>query len=47
MNKIIHGDCLDVLKTLPDNSVDTALTDPPYSVLVNHFITTSDKWKRK
>lgn len=25
-----HGDCLDVLKTLPDCSVDAVVTDPPY-----------------
>lgn len=24
------GDCLEVMKTLPDNSVDLVLTDPPY-----------------
>jgi len=24
------GDCLEVLKTLPDNSVDSVITDPPY-----------------
>jgi site-specific DNA-methyltransferase (adenine-specific) len=24
------GDCLEVLKTLPDNSVDSIVTDPPY-----------------
>lgn len=26
------GDCLDVLKTLPDNSVDAIVTDPPYGL---------------
>lgn len=26
-----HGDCLDVLRTLPDASVDAVVTDPPYS----------------
>lgn len=26
-----HGDCLDVLRTLPDGSVDAVITDPPYS----------------
>jgi len=25
------GDCLDYLRTLPDNSVDAVITDPPYS----------------
>lgn len=32
MNTIIHGDCLDVLKTLPDKSIDLVVTDPPYGV---------------
>lgn len=27
-----QGDCLDVLKTLPDNSVDAVVTDPPYGL---------------
>lgn len=26
------GDCLEVLKTLPDNSVDSVVTDPPYGL---------------
>ncbi len=31
MNKILQGDCLTVLKTLPPESVDLLLTDPPYN----------------
>lgn len=27
---IHHGDCLDVLATLPDQSIDAIVTDPPY-----------------
>ena len=27
---LYHGDCLDILKQLPDNSVDTCITSPPY-----------------
>lgn len=27
-----HGDCLKVLKTLPDNSVHAVVTDPPYGL---------------
>ncbi len=30
--KILHGDCLDRLKELPDNSVDSCVTDPPYGL---------------
>jgi site-specific DNA-methyltransferase (adenine-specific) len=28
---LYRGDCLDVLRTLPDDSVDAVITDPPYS----------------
>lgn len=31
-NKIINADCLDILKQLPDKSVDLILTDPPYTL---------------
>ena len=27
-----HGDCLELMKTIPDNSVDSILTDPPYNL---------------
>jgi site-specific DNA-methyltransferase (adenine-specific) len=30
--KLILGDCLEVLKTIPDNSVDSIVTDPPYGL---------------
>lgn len=30
MNEIILGDCLEVLKSLPDKSLDCVFTDPPY-----------------
>lgn len=29
---VIQGDCLDVLKTFEDNSVDSVVTDPPYGL---------------
>lgn len=32
INKIICGDCLEVMKEMPDNSVDLVLTDPPYGI---------------
>ena len=30
--RVIHGDCLDVLSTLADGSVDCVITDPPYNL---------------
>jgi len=32
MIKLLHGDCLKVLRTLADNSVDSIVTDPPYGL---------------
>ena len=32
LNQILKGDCIDVLKTLPDNSVDMVFADPPYNM---------------
>ena len=31
-SKLILGDCLEMLKTLPDGSVDAVVTDPPYGL---------------
>jgi site-specific DNA-methyltransferase (adenine-specific) len=31
-NTVIHGDCLEVLKGMADNSVDSIVTDPPYGL---------------
>ncbi len=31
LDQVIRGDCLDVLSTLPDNSVDLIVTSPPYA----------------
>ena len=30
--KLLHGNCIEVLKTLPENSVDSIVTDPPYGL---------------
>lgn len=32
MFNLIHGDCLEVMAELPDNSVDAVVTDPPYGL---------------
>ena len=38
VNKIYNADCMDILKQLPDKSVDLILTDPPY------FKIKSEEW---
>lgn len=37
-NKIFNGDCLAVLKTFPDNSIDCCVTSPPYYALRDYGI---------
>jgi hypothetical protein len=32
MVRLYHGDCLDILPTLSDGSVDAVVTDPPYGI---------------
>ena len=31
-NILYHGDCLEVMKSMPDNSIDSVITDPPYGL---------------
>lgn len=33
-NRILHGDCIEIMQHMPANSIDFILTDPPY--LVNY-----------
>lgn len=37
INKIICGDCLEVMKEMPDKCVDLVLTDPPYGIKITDF----------
>lgn len=30
--KLLQGDCLELLKDIPDNSIDLVVTDPPYCI---------------
>ncbi|MBC96399.1 MAG: site-specific DNA-methyltransferase [Halobacteriovoraceae bacterium] len=32
MLNLLNGDCLELMKTIPDKSVDMILTDPPYDI---------------
>jgi DNA modification methylase len=32
INQIICGDCIEVMKTWPDNCIDSIITDPPYGL---------------
>lgn len=37
MINLLHGDCLELMQEIPDNTIDLVLTDPPYG-------TTACKW---
>ena len=48
--KLIQGDCLEVMKALPDNSVDSCVTDPPYGLKFmgkkwDYNVPTVEQWK--
>ena len=50
MNTIINGDCVEVMKTLPEGCVDLVLTSPPYGVTVTYDVyddggSMEDYWK--
>jgi site-specific DNA-methyltransferase (adenine-specific) len=47
--QLLHGDCLELMKELPDNSVDLVLTDPPYNIGVTSSVngkTVVNKWDK-
>ena len=57
-NKIINGDCVEVMSKLPENSIDLIITSPPYSVniaydvyddntTINEYLDFSKKWLEK
>lgn len=36
MKQLLCGDCIEVMKSLPQNSVDVVITSPPYNVGLNY-----------
>lgn len=51
INQIINADCLDILRKLPDKSIDLVLTDPPYGIGIDgqkkYTNNQHPKWNRK
>lgn len=50
LNNIVHGDCLDVMRSLPDKCIDLIITSPPYNLLNStgnglKLNTKTGKWK--
>lgn len=47
-SQLIHGDCLEVIDKLPENSIDVCLTDPPYGIeYQSNRRLDKSKWKPK
>jgi site-specific DNA-methyltransferase (adenine-specific) len=43
MQEIYHGDCLEVMKGLKDNSIDMIYLDPPFFTNKKHSLTSKDR----
>lgn len=37
INKVYLGDCLEVMKNIPDKSIDLIVSDPPFGSTANHW----------
>ena len=38
-----QGDCLEVMKSIPDGSVDCAVIDPPYKIVAGGWVKSQSK----
>lgn len=47
INKIICGDCIEVMKLIPDESIDLVVTSPPYNLSIRKNPDKTDHWKGK
>jgi site-specific DNA-methyltransferase (adenine-specific) len=45
LNQILHGDCIEILSTLPENSVDVIFADPPYNLQLRNDLYRPDTSK--
>jgi len=45
LNQILHGDCIELLKSLPENSVDCIFADPPYNLQLRNDLYRPDMSK--
>lgn len=45
LNKIYHGDCVEMMKNIPDNSIDLIFADPPYNLQLNNELYRPDQTK--
>ena len=42
-NSIVHGNCLELLKQIPDKSIDLVFADPPYNLQIKKTLYRPDQ----
>lgn len=47
LNKVICGDCMTVMSEIPDNTIDTIITSPPYNLNIRKTFNNTENWKGK
>ena len=47
MIELRKGDCLEIMKDIPDKSIDLIVTDPPYKIVGNGFKAVAGKFKNR
>ena len=45
LNTIINGNCIDIMKSFPDNSIDVIFADPPYNLQLKNELSRPDSSK--
>src|SRR5579864_2865970 len=45
LDRVLEGDCVDVMKTLPDGSVNLIFADPPYNLQLQRELRRPDNSK--
>ena len=45
LNTIINGNCIDIMKSFPDNSIDIIFADPPYNLQLKNELSRPDSSK--
>ncbi len=47
INKIICGDCIEVMQQIPDQSLDLVITSPPYNLNIRKTFGNTESWSGK
>ena len=53
LNRIIHADCMDIMKDIPDKFFELAIVDPPYGIgedsdkIKEYNKTSSKSWENR